>query len=120
MTQQDEGDICHFGNNIPLWVGLFFMSKREDELNKHDFFAFLRKSSADVNGTAKKVRTSDMGFPGTWMTETESVVYRVVPKCACSSIGQIMYYSDHGEFFEGDIHDAQGGMHKWAMDDSQP
>lgn len=96
------------------------MSKREDELNKHDFFAFLRKSSADVNGTAKKVRTSDMGFPGTWMTETESVVYRVVPKCACSSIGQIMYYSDHGEFFEGDIHDAQGGMHKWAMDDSQP
>jgi hypothetical protein len=61
-----------------------------------------------------------MGFPGTWMTETESVVYRVVPKCACSTIGQIMYYSDHGAFFEGDIHDAQGGMHKWAMDDSQP
>ena len=52
MTQQDEGDICHFGNNIPLWVGLFFMSKREDALNKHDLFAFLRKSSADVNGTA--------------------------------------------------------------------
>ncbi|MFB1025534.1 MAG: sulfotransferase family 2 domain-containing protein, partial [Octadecabacter sp.] len=55
-----------------------------------------------------------MGFPGTWMTETESVVYRVVPKCACSTIGQIMYYSDHGEFFDGDIHDAQSGMHKWA------
>ena len=46
-----------------------------------------------------------MGFPGTWMTESESMVYRVVPKCACSTIGQIMYYSDHGEFFEGDIHD---------------
>ncbi|PVA07572.1 sulfotransferase family protein [Thalassorhabdomicrobium marinisediminis] len=61
-----------------------------------------------------------MGFPGTWMTESESVVYRVVPKCACSTIGQIMYYSDHGEFFDGDIHDAQGGMHKWAMEDSQP
>ena len=61
-----------------------------------------------------------MGFPGTGMTETESVVYRVVPKCACSTIGQIMYYSDHGEFFDGDIHDATGGMHKWAMDDSQP
>lgn len=40
-----------------------------------------------------------MGFPGTWMTESESMVYRVVPKCACSSIGQIMFYSDHGEFF---------------------
>ena len=35
-----------------------------------------------------------MGFPGTWMTESESVVYRVVPKCACSTIGQVMYYSD--------------------------
>jgi len=43
----------------------------------------------------------------------------VVPKCACSTIGQIMYYSDHGEFFDGDIHDATGGMHKWAIDDSQ-
>jgi len=61
-----------------------------------------------------------MGFPGTWMTESESVMYRVVPKCACSTIGQIMYFSDHGEFFEGDIHDAHSGMHKWAMEDSQP
>ena len=42
------------------------------------------------------------------MTESESVVYRVVPKCACSTIGQIMYYSDHGAFFDGDIHDAKG------------
>ena len=61
-----------------------------------------------------------MGFPGTWMTESESVLYRVVPKCACSTIGQIMFFSDHGRFFEGDIHDADAGLHKWAMDDSQP
>ncbi|MGH1356950.1 MAG: sulfotransferase family protein [Thalassovita sp.] len=61
-----------------------------------------------------------MGFPGTWMTESESVIYRVVPKCACSTIGQIMYYSDQGEFFDGDIHDAENGMHKWAFEDSQP
>ncbi|MCB2135653.1 MAG: sulfotransferase family 2 domain-containing protein, partial [Rhodobacteraceae bacterium] len=61
-----------------------------------------------------------MGFPGTWMTESESLVYRVVPKCACSTIGQIMYYSDHGEFFDGDIHDATGRMHKWAIETSQP
>ena len=60
-----------------------------------------------------------MGFPGTWMTETESVVYRVVPKCACSTIGQIMFYSDHGEFFDGDIHDATDGLHKWAIEGSQ-
>ncbi len=60
-----------------------------------------------------------MGFPGTWMTESESMVYRVVPKCACSTIGQIMFYSDHGRFFDGDIHDATDGLHKWALDASQ-
>lgn len=57
-----------------------------------------------------------MGFPGVWMTESESVVYRVVPKCACSTIGQIMFYSDHGEFFDGDIHDSKDRMHKWSQD----
>jgi len=61
-----------------------------------------------------------MAFPGTWMTESESMVYRVVPKCACSTIGQIMYFSDHGRFFDGDIHDASAGLHKWAQNDSQP
>ena len=61
-----------------------------------------------------------MGFPGTWMTESESVIYRVVPKCACSTIGQIMFYSDHGRFFDGDIHDSTAGLHKWAQEDSQP
>ena len=47
------------------------------------------------------------------------MVYRVVPKCACSSIGQILYYSDHGQFFDGDIHDAREGLHKWAQDGSK-
>lgn len=61
-----------------------------------------------------------MGFPGTWMTKSESVVYRVVPKCACSTIGQIMHYTDHGAFFDGDIHDDKDGLHKWASPDSQP
>ncbi|MFV0291730.1 MAG: sulfotransferase family protein [Paracoccus sp. (in: a-proteobacteria)] len=60
-----------------------------------------------------------MGFPGIWMTESESMVYRVVPKCACSTIGQIMFYSDHGRYFDGDIHDSTQGLHKWAQDDSQ-
>jgi len=60
-----------------------------------------------------------MPFPGTWMNTSENMVYRVVPKCACSTIGQIMYYADNGQFFDGDIHDAKDGMHKWAMDDSQ-
>lgn len=61
-----------------------------------------------------------MGFPGTWMAESQSVVYRVIPKCACSTIGQIIYYGDHGEFYDGDIHDAKSGIHKWAFDDSRP
>ncbi|MCC6007464.1 MAG: sulfotransferase family protein [Rhodobacteraceae bacterium] len=61
-----------------------------------------------------------MGFPGTWMTESGSVAYRVIPKCACSTIGQIMFYTDHGRFFDGDIHDATEGIHKWSRDDSQP
>ncbi|MFM1863919.1 MAG: hypothetical protein RLZ26_2441, partial [Pseudomonadota bacterium] len=26
-------------------------------------------------------------FPGIWMTESESMAYRVVPKAACSTIG---------------------------------
>lgn len=60
-----------------------------------------------------------MGFPGTWMTESESMVYRVVPKCACSTIGQIMFYSDNGRYFEGDIHDAKNGLHKWGLEESQ-
>lgn len=61
-----------------------------------------------------------MGFPGVWMTESESMIYRVVPKCACSTIGQIMFYSDHGRFFDGDIHDSTTGLHKWVQVDSQP
>jgi hypothetical protein len=61
-----------------------------------------------------------MGLPGTWMTESGTMVYRVVPKCACSTIGQLLYYSDHGEYFDGDIHDARTGLHKWAMEESQP
>ncbi|RMF40945.1 MAG: sulfotransferase family protein [Alphaproteobacteria bacterium] len=61
-----------------------------------------------------------MAFPGVWMTESERLVYRVVPKCACSTIGQAMYFADHGRFFDGDIHDADSGILKWAQEDAQP
>jgi len=61
-----------------------------------------------------------MRFPGTWMTESESMIYRVVPKCACSTIGQILYFSDHGRFYDGDIHDADQGLHKWNQGHSKP
>ena len=39
-----------------------------------------------------------MAFPGIWMTESEKLLYCVVPKAACSSIGQILYYTEHGTF----------------------
>jgi len=54
-----------------------------------------------------------MEFPGTWVNESRTLVYRVVPKCACSTIGQIMYHGDRGQFFDGDIHDAKEGVWKW-------
>ncbi|MEM9248823.1 MAG: sulfotransferase family protein [Pseudomonadota bacterium] len=60
-----------------------------------------------------------MGYPGIWMTQSESMAYRVVPKCACSTIGQVMYFSDHGTFYDGDIHDASEGLHKWGQEESR-
>ncbi|HEY0275299.1 MAG TPA: sulfotransferase family protein [Paenirhodobacter sp.] len=61
-----------------------------------------------------------MQFPGTWMTESGTLAYRVVPKCACSTIGQIMFYSDHGRYFDGDIHDATKGLLKWTTEADRP
>lgn len=61
-----------------------------------------------------------MGFPGTWMTESGTLIYRVVPKCACSTIGQIMFYADNGTFFDGDIHDSKDRLHKWGQEPSRP
>ena len=60
-----------------------------------------------------------MGFPGVWMTESGGLAYRVVPKCACSTIGQTLYRADHGRFYEGDIHDAEHGLHKWGIEASR-
>ena len=54
------------------------------------------------------------------MTQSGSVLYRVVPKCACSTIGQILHYSDHGRFFDGDIHDDRDGLLKWGQEAHQP
>jgi hypothetical protein len=31
-----------------------------------------------------------------------------------------MYYSDNGRFFDGDIHDAKDGLHKWGYERSRP
>lgn len=60
-----------------------------------------------------------MDFKDVWMTQNASLLYRVVPKCACSSIGQIMYLSDNGVTYEGDIHDSEEGLHKWSQPESR-
>ncbi len=54
-----------------------------------------------------------MNFPGVWVNESRTLIYRVVPKCACSTIGQILHHGDHGTFYDGDIHDAKEGLWKW-------
>lgn len=61
-----------------------------------------------------------MAFPGAWMTESEALVYRVVPKAACSTIGQVLHHADHGRWYEGDIHDAEEGLLKWNQDHARP
>lgn len=57
-------------------------------------------------------------FPGMWMNLQGNLLYRIVPKCACSTVGQFLYHTDHDAFFDGDIHDAKTGMHKWAFEES--
>lgn len=52
-------------------------------------------------------------FAGGWACRTCGLVYREVPKAACSSLGQLMHYADHGRFFSGDIHDATDNVTKW-------
>ena len=47
-----------------------------------------------------------MACLGVWMTESEQLLYRAVPKAACFSIGQILFFSEHGVFYDGDIHNA--------------
>ncbi|MEM7507229.1 MAG: sulfotransferase family protein [Pseudomonadota bacterium] len=54
-----------------------------------------------------------MEFPGVWVNESRTLIYRVVPKAACSTIGQILFHGDHGQFYDGDIHDAKDGLWKW-------
>lgn len=55
-------------------------------------------------------------FPGMWVSESGRLAYRVLPKCACSTIGQILHYGDGGAWFEGDIHDAETGLLKWDQE----
>lgn len=52
-------------------------------------------------------------FAGGWSSSATGLVYREVPKAACSTLGQILYHADTGQFYAGDIHDATDGVVKW-------
>jgi hypothetical protein len=58
---------------------------------------------------------TDPSYAGIWMTETAPLAYRVLPKCGCSSIGQVMHYIDHRRFHEGSIHDPGALILKWGL-----
>ena len=60
-----------------------------------------------------------MDLPGLWMPKSETALYRSLPKCACSSIGQLLYFSDHGHFFNGEFHRLTTGLHKWDFEASR-
>lgn len=59
---------------------------------------------------------SQDAFPGLWAARGGAVLYREVPKAACSALAQVLHLADHGRFFDGDIHDATDGVLKWPFD----
>ena len=59
-------------------------------------------------------------YPATWISQTYPVAYRLMPKCACSTIGQWIHYLDHGHFYPGLVHDHKAPILKWGMPDSRP
>ncbi|MCC1482434.1 sulfotransferase family 2 domain-containing protein [Roseibaca sp. Y0-43] len=52
-------------------------------------------------------------FAGGWASRATGLIYREVPKAACSTLGQLMHHADHGRFFAGDVHDATEDVVKW-------
>lgn len=52
-----------------------------------------------------------------WMARTVPLAYRVLPKCGCSSIGQVIHHIDHGVAYDGMIHDSAAPILKWGGKD---
>lgn len=53
-------------------------------------------------------------FPGTWTIRSHPLAYRILPKCACSTVGQVMHYIEKDCFFPGTIHDDRKTIMKWG------
>lgn len=56
---------------------------------------------------------SQIDLPGIWMSRSLPLAYRVLPKCGCSSVGQILHYIDHRSFYPGSIHEPDAPILKW-------
>ncbi|PRY22146.1 glycosyl transferase family 90 [Aliiruegeria haliotis] len=46
------------------------------------------------------------------MTPSGTAIYRHIPKCASSTLGQVLYYLEQGEFAPRDIHEQKEGLIK--------
>ncbi|MCC5991116.1 MAG: sulfotransferase family 2 domain-containing protein [Rhodobacteraceae bacterium] len=54
-------------------------------------------------------------YQGCWLGLGGRLVYREMPKAACSALAQLVYHADHGVYHDGDIHDAREGVVKWPF-----
>lgn len=54
-------------------------------------------------------------YPATWISQRYPVAYRLMPKCACSTVGQWIHYLDHSHFYDGLVHDRDAPILKWGI-----
>lgn len=53
-------------------------------------------------------------FPATWLSHSAPRLgYRVMPKCGCTSIGQILHHIQKAEFCNGNIHSSESALYRW-------
>lgn len=69
---------------------------------------------------SKTMKADLMILDGVWSTPDGRLIYRILPKCGCSSIGQMLYFAAQGRFYPWDIHDADGGLLKWRIEPDRP
>ncbi len=53
-------------------------------------------------------------FSASWLSLSKPRMgYRVLPKCGCTSIGQIFHHVETGGFCAGNIHSSDSAMYRW-------
>lgn len=53
---------------------------------------------------------------GLWMPREQPWAYIVVPKAACTTAGQYLFYADHGYYYYDDVHRMRYGLLKAGVD----